>query len=124
MLEYSHLPRRMDHIKIWQDAWMEESRALDAYVQWHRRRGAAPSLDEIMNLPSTNDHWAKESSVGGEEGAFVKSTMVTVVLNVFEKKVSCKNTAEAEGRWSGGLMKEVATRKKLSRTALWIVFIE
>lgn len=62
---------------------MRQRNQLDAYVAWHRSQGLAPTLDEMMMLPSTNERWAQDGKSGGLPGA----PKVTVILNLFKREV-------------------------------------
>ncbi|CAM9789143.1 unnamed protein product, partial [Laminaria digitata] len=62
---------------------LRQKNQLDAYVAWHRRQGLAPSLDEMMSLPSSNERWAQDGQNGGLPGA----PKVTVILNLFKREV-------------------------------------
>lgn len=53
-------------------------------MAWHRRLGQAPTLDEVMRLPSTNERWAQDGHMGALPGA----PKVTVILNLFKREVS------------------------------------
>lgn len=66
-----------------QDGLLLQVNQLDAYVAWHRRLDQAPTLDELMSLPSTNERWAKDGKSGGLAGA----PKVTVILNLFKREV-------------------------------------
>ena len=56
---------------------------LDEYIEWHRRKNLAPTLDEMMQLPSANERWSKGGASALEPGA----PKVTVILNLFKREV-------------------------------------
>lgn len=66
-----------------QEGLLKQKNQLDAYVAWHRQQGLAPSLDEMMSLPSTNERWAQD----GRNGALKGAPKVTVILNLFMREV-------------------------------------
>lgn len=66
-----------------QEELLPKIHQLDAYVAWHRQQGLAPSLDEIMRLPSTNERWAQDGTAGKLEEA----PKVTVILNLYSREV-------------------------------------
>lgn len=68
---------------FFQEGLLRQKNQLDAYVAWHRRQGLAPSLDEMMSLPSSNERWAQDGQNGGLPGA----PKVTVILNLFKREV-------------------------------------
>lgn len=66
-----------------QEAISAKRNQLNKYVEWHRQRGLAPSLDELMSLQSTSD-----IRVQGRRGSGSGDPLkVTVILNVFQRKV-------------------------------------
>lgn len=79
---------------FYQEGLLRQKNQLDAYVAWHRQQGLAPSLDEMMSMPSTNERWAQEGRTGGLKGA----PKVTVILNLFMREVS----TVGDGRLGGG----------------------
>lgn len=66
-----------------QEGLLRQKNQLDAYVAWHRQQGLAPSLDEMMSMPSTNERWAQDGETGRLKGA----PKVTVILNLFMREV-------------------------------------
>lgn len=67
---------------------LRQKNQLDAYVAWHRKLNLAPTLDELMKLPSSNDRWAKE----GESGSLPGAPKVTVILNLFKREVCVRRS--------------------------------
>ncbi|CAN0432294.1 unnamed protein product, partial [Laminaria digitata] len=61
------------------DALTEQEGLLNEYIEWHRRRDLAPTLDEMMQLPSANERWSRGGASAEEQGA----PKVTVILNLF-----------------------------------------
>lgn len=62
---------------------MEQEGLLNEYIEWHRRKNLAPTLDEMMQLPSANERWSKGGASALEPGA----PKVTVILNLFQREV-------------------------------------
>lgn len=72
-----------------QEALLRQKNQLDTYVMWHRREGQAPTLEEIMKLPSSNERWVQD----GKSGKLPVAPKVTVILNLFKREVRTLLTA-------------------------------
>lgn len=83
-------------VRPFQEGLLRQKNQLDAYVAWHRRLGQAPTLDEMMRLPSTNERWAQEGHMGALPGA----PKVTVILNLFKREVR-REAKRSEGKSHG-----------------------
>lgn len=95
-----------------QEGLLRQKNQLDAYVAWHRQQGLAPSLDEMMSMPSTNERWAQDGGTGGLKGA----PKVTVILNLFMREVRGDIDKQARDRAAGySSGKEVGARGKEER---------
>lgn len=81
------------HTTIPQEGLLRQKNQLDAYVAWHRQQGLAPTLDELMRMPSTNERWAQNGGAGGLKGA----PKVTVILNLFMREVRTRTRKELGG---------------------------
>ncbi|CAB1115055.1 unnamed protein product [Ectocarpus sp. CCAP 1310/34] len=77
------LQQKTGAVEQHKEGLLRQKNQLDAYVAWHRQQGLAPSLDELMSMPSTNERWAQEGRTGGLKGA----PKVTVILNLFMREV-------------------------------------
>eukprot|EP00752_Nemacystus_decipiens_P007045 g6318.t1 len=77
------LDERTGAVEQHKEGLLRQRNQLDAYVAWHRQQGLAPSLDEMMSMPSTNERWAQDGGTGGLKGA----PKVTVILNLFMREV-------------------------------------
>lgn len=66
-----------------QEGLLRQKNQLDAYVAWHRQQGLAPTLEEMMEMPSTNERWSQVGATGNQKGA----PKVTVILNLFMREV-------------------------------------
>lgn len=66
-----------------QEGLLQQRNQLDAYVAWHLQQGLAPTLEEMMEMPSTNERWSQEGATGNQKGA----PKVTVILNLFMREV-------------------------------------
>lgn len=104
-----------------QEGLLRQRNQLDAYVAWHRQQGLAPSLDEMMEMPSNNERWSQPGATGNQKGA----PKVTVILNLFMREVSEDAGREGELRgwdkmgeggrgapgWGGGTSKAGGRRR-------------
>ncbi|CAM9254093.1 unnamed protein product, partial [Scytosiphon promiscuus] len=77
------LDKRTGEVEQHKEGLLRQKNQLDAYVAWHRQQGLAPTLDEMMNMPSTNERWSQEGTTGNLKGA----PKVTVILNLFMREV-------------------------------------
>lgn len=77
------MPLHDPPVKRKQEGLLRQKNQLDAYVAWHRQQGLAPTLDEMMGMPSTNERWSQEGTTGNLKGA----PKVTVILNLFMREV-------------------------------------
>lgn len=92
------------HLSRKQEGLHRQKNQLNAYVAWHRRQGLAPTLPEMMALPSANERWTQDGNMGALSGA----PKVTVILNLFKREVrdgsircdtvdGCEANASAQG---------------------------
>lgn len=82
--QHQHCIAKIPHgFDLTQEGLRRQQNQLDAYVAWHRRLNQAPTLEELMSLPSTNERWAQD----GKSGALAGAPKVTVILNLFKREV-------------------------------------